>query len=323
MIELLVVILIISILAALLTAAVTRGLGSGKKAQAASDISNLDMAMTNFHKDHKFYPPCYITEMSPADSQQHVRRFVIPSNIAQPEVLLLKKMFTRWNPATDASGNFTSPLEGAGTALDSNQVMVYFLGGPRALFGPSMSTATYGWQKTEPRAAVSGANTRIDPYYDFPEVRLAPEGGTHDGRFRDPWGTPYAYFTSSGNNYDPRFIFPWLTAETRTFAWSATAQQVAPATVYTPPPAGTFPDFTHLVHPFRSSNRWVNEGKVQIISAGPDLGFGAGSPITQASPLVVRDWVAGQAEYMSGAGNVGNDDLANFNAGAALGETGR
>lgn len=334
MIELLVVILIISVLAALTTAAVVKVLGSGKKASAAAEIGNLDLALTNFHKDHKFYPPSYMTEApNPPDGKTYVRQFRIPNNVNQPEFFVLKKMFPRWTPASDPSTGAIATTDlptGAGQPLDANQVMVYFLGGPRALFGSqTLPSATFGWEKTRPFAPAVGANTRIDPYYDFPEVRLMPEGGAPDGRFRDPWGTPYAYFSSNGNNYEPRFIFPWFSnpSENKSFLSWGSNIPIAPND-YPPTtlPAnytgvqGSFQDPTeptHLVHPYVSNGRPVNEGKVQIISAGPNLGFGRG--------LV---WTPGTNEYVSAGGGtagatVGNDDIANFNAGAALGETGR
>lgn len=328
MIELLVVILIISILAALTTAAVIKVSVAGKKASAVSEINNLNIALTSFKQKYGLIPPAYVVESDGTGPQ--VRRFQFPVSTLQPEHAILKRMFQRWNPPL-AGG--TGPLYDLTTMppsyqamvtagpLDSNQVMVLFLGGPGTLLGPGSGYQT-GWDVGGPYAPIG--NTRKDPLFDFPDNRMKPESGAHDGRFRDPWGTPYAYFSSNGSNYDPRFIYPWYSTEApRMFASGITAQP-APTT-YTPPttpltPApmqGSFQDPTeptHLVHPFQSAgSRWVNPNELQIISAGPDRGFGRGLA-----------WTPGAGEYMSGGtGNVGNDDLANFNGGAALGESGQ
>jgi type II secretory pathway pseudopilin PulG len=331
MVELLVVMLIIAILAALTTAAVVRAIGAGKRATTVSDLNNLSIALTSFNQKYGFYPPAYVVEADSTNTPQ-VRRFRIPTNINQPEYAVLKRMFPRWTPTTDMAGNITANgATGAGTDLDCNQVMVYFLGGPGTLAGPSSGLQT-GWDVGGPYAP-AGA-TRKDPLLDFPVTRLTPEGGALDGRYRDAWGTPVAYFSSNGVNYDPRMMFPWYSTTTATFpAWGGNGVQVAPS-LYTQTTPQTFPNVivnsfqdapgTYQVHPYRSAGRWINPNGVQIISAGPDLAFGAGSPLAGAAPGTIRDWTPGQAEYMSaGTANVGNDDLANFNSGAQLGETGK
>ena len=73
------------------------------------------------------------------------------------------------------------------------------------------------------------------------------------------------------------------------------------------------------------NGKWLNPGKFQIISAGPDLAFGAGSYMKSISPLSVRAWTPGDpnSEYISSSGGApifGYDDLANFNALGNLGE---
>jgi prepilin-type N-terminal cleavage/methylation domain-containing protein len=342
MVELLVVILIIAILAALTTAAVVRAIGSGKRATTVSDLNNLNIALTSFNQKYGFYPPAYVVEPDSTGTQQ-VRRFRIPTDNRQPEFAVLRRMFPRWNPGIaadgvtllttgiDSQGRAAAPPTGFGTELDCNQVMVYFLGGPGTLAGPSSGLQT-GWDVGGPFAPTGG--TRKDPLLDFPVSRLTPEGGNFDGRYRDAWGTPIAYFSSNGVNYDPRVMFPWYSTTTATFSWGTaqvapqfytqTAPQTFPGVI-----AGSFQDSpgTFQVHPFRSLGRWVNPNGFQIVSAGPDQAFGAGSPLVGPAPGNVRDWTPGQAEYISAGGSagatVGYDDLANFNSGAQLGETGK
>lgn len=329
MVELLVVILIISILAALTTAAVLKVSASGQKASAASEVNNLTIALTSFKQKYGFAPPAYVVETA-EDGKSRPRRFQFPVSTQQPEHAILKRMFPRWNPPLAGGtgpgydlANMPPSYQAMVTAgpLDSNQVMVLFLGGPGMLLGPASGLQT-GWDVGGPYAPTG--NTRKDALFDFPENRLKPESGTHDGRFRDPWGTPYAYFSSNGSNYDPRFIFPWFSAEGPVKFVSGITAQPAPETY--PPTAtpgtyagvqGSFQDATeptHLVHPYQSAgNRFVNPNGFQIISAGPNRGFGRGLA-----------WTPGTNEYTSsGTGNVGNDDLANFNGGASLGESGQ
>jgi hypothetical protein len=158
----------------------------------------------------------------------------------------------------------------------------------------------------------------------------------------DPWDTPYAYFASNGVNYDARVQFPWVaTGGNQQFAWPAGAPlstpvslEVAANTAYTyaigANPFGGEPSYA--AHPYGTGAgagpvtpiTWTNPNRFQIISAGPDQGFGAGSYIATTSPAVAwQPWANGRNEYISGGtGNVGYDDIANFNGGAQLGEPG-
>ncbi len=120
MIELLVVILIISILAALTTAAVVQVTKTGKRVTAVNEISQLDVVLTKFKQDFGFYPPSHVAY---PDGSLH--QFKVHTNVNTPEYYVIKKMFPRWAPAYDASGNITSsPATNAGATLDPNQCLV-------------------------------------------------------------------------------------------------------------------------------------------------------------------------------------------------------
>src|SRR5947209_8703626 len=97
LVEILGVLLIIVILAALTTAAVMKALGTGKRAATVSEINNLGIALTSFNQKYGFHPPSYITEQA-TDGNQYVRRFQFPTNVNQPEYAVLKRMFPRWTP---------------------------------------------------------------------------------------------------------------------------------------------------------------------------------------------------------------------------------
>jgi type II secretory pathway pseudopilin PulG len=313
MIELLVVILIISVLAALTTAAVIQVTKSGKRVTAVNEISQLDVVLAKFKQDFGFYPPSHVG-YTDSSGVQRVKRFRVPTNVNEPEYFLLKRMFPRWTPISDASGNIaTASLPGgAGNQLDGNQCLVFFLAGP---------TGT-GWDPNNPIAANAAASNKKGPYFDFQANRLV------GGRYLDPWGVPYAYFSSNAGNdtYDPRAQFPW--------AADPAPETYAPALESIAALAPEATETTFRVHPYRAANgKWLNPGKFQIISAGPDQRFGAGSYVVSAGPpAVIRDWTPGApgTEYLSTnndpvAGvnvNFGYDDLANFNGGSNLGETG-
>jgi type II secretory pathway pseudopilin PulG len=306
MIELLVVILIISILAALTTAAVVQVTKTGKRVTAVNEISQLDVVLANFKKDFGFYPPSHVAY---PDGTLH--QFKVPNNVNMPEYYVLKKMFPRWAPTADASGNITAGAPtGAGTKLDPNQCLVYFLAGPGG----------NGWDPNNPFAASASASNKKGPYYEFQANRLV------GGRYLDPWGVPYAYFSANAgsDSYDARAQFPWATDP----APANYTYTPSPISIATLAPEAT--ELSYIAHPYRSrvSGKWLNPGKFQIISAGPDQRFGAGSyPTGQPAPNDVRTWLPGEpgSEYISSSGNGANfgyDDLANFNGGANLGETG-
>ncbi len=325
LIELMVVILIIAILAALTTAAVIRAFGAGKRAQAVTEIGQLDVALAKFKQDFGFYPPSHISYTDATGT--HVRRFQMPTRNDQPEFFVLKKMFPRWNPplAPDpviGPNIVVSTLPAdyqalAGVPLDPNQVLVLFLAGP---------TQT-GWDPNAPYAASPTATNKKGPYFDFQTSRLLPGGAVP--RYADPWGTPYAYFSANAGSdtYDPQVMFPWLPPSDPAPAFYT----ATPVLINSVAPSATDPSY--LAHPYglrtgATTIKWMNPGKFQIISAGPDQRFGAGAcRIAAPTPASdgIRDWKPGDpnSEYISsGANNYGYDDIANFNGGAALGESG-
>lgn len=315
MIELLVVILIISVLAALTTAAVIRVTKGGKRVTAVNEISQLDVVLTKFKQDFGFYPPSHVSFTDASGA--HVRPFTIPNNVNAPEFFVLKRMFPRWSPVSDPNtGQITQGLpDGAGTTLDPNQCLVYFLAGPGG----------NGWEPNNPISASAAASNKKGPYYEFQSSRLLPSGSAIP-RYADPWGVPYAYFSANAgsDSYDPRVQFPWLTPGNAPDLYTPTPVSIAAVAAEATEPS-------YLAHPYRGTNgKWLNPGKFQIISAGEDQRFGAGS-FRATAPVAgndgIRNWVPGApgSEYTSTAGggvNFGYDDIANFNSGANLGETG-
>jgi prepilin-type N-terminal cleavage/methylation domain-containing protein len=364
LVELLIVIAIIAILAALLTSALSRVRQAAKKTTATSEINQLDTALTNFQLKHGFYPPSHVGYTNTFNLQV-VGLFRIPEAVYDPtnpslsdaqrrevaSLNILRRMFPRWNPNPNnlPLPHVITPALQAPTIngvltrdLDPNQAMVYFLGGPGTLLGAS-SGLNPGWDTASPYAPTG--NTRIDPYYsEFNDARLKDETGDfnggaagHDGRYRDPWGIPYAYFVcnAGSDQYDVKLQFPWPASEA-----NAASRTFNPdADVNKEPTNGTKTNTAHPIATTVTLNgatyvyRWANPKKFQIVSAGPDKVFGRGSfnpdPATDVTPPKSPNrnkadywaWKPGTSEEY-GEGSKGEDDIANFNSGTALGAQG-
>ncbi len=287
LVELLIVVAIIAVLAALTTAAVRKVQVVGKKTTAAHEVNGLATGCTSFKKEFGYYPP-----NGP---------FKVPAVVDNTDqsFVFLNRMFPRWQilvgatqvPAAAApTGTPINPpitfrgVNVGGVTLDGNQCMLLFLGGP----------TQQGWDTTGPYAPAPNANTKKGPYFEFTEDRLTAVSNPVNTLpwFVDPWGSPYAFFASGGSGY-PASQFP-LPTPTGPGSWNGTA-----------------------VTPFRSGGRWVNSDGVQVICAGPNGLFGPGSIATFTPSVTYQDWVPGQGSYAEVTPGV--DDIANFNGGSALG----
>ncbi len=216
--------------------------------------------------------------------------FTIPAtkNSADPNFILLTKRYPRWMAASP-DGTPTG-LPNGGATLNGNQSMVYFLGGPN----------NNGWMTDGPFDP-GAADAKKPVYFEFKPDRLVP--GTAYGLnalpvYLDPYknppatpdGTPYAYFGSTiGGKYPP----------TACFGVMPFVETASGATVI----------------------KYINQGTVQIVSAGEDGKFGPGCPLIGA---VQCKYVAGGSAPAAGIspygeGDDGADDLSNFNSGNKLG----
>jgi len=367
-----VVIAIIAILVGMLLVAVQRVRTAGDRATAVSEMNQLDAAGTTFNQKYGFYPPTHMVEAD-TSGVTRVRRFMVPTRIDQPEYLVLKRMFARWNPTPGnglAPDNVTisPPLQGAGKELNANQCYVYFVGGPGALLGPNDPTwpgLKQGWDVAAPQAATG--TSKNGPFYDnFQDNRLTNKSvspATYDGQYRDPWGTPYAFFSISPSPamdlHTAKVPFPWPAGmSTATFFRSGGSYGGTPINEPHEYAADTYDPTTDTsanltAHPFASSVvqqptaapyygavviKWVNAGRFQIVTAGRDQKFGPGTynptgyppsppPPTAAMPWptllpnqLPQVWAAGSGKYLQG--QVGEDDMANFNSGQQLSNPG-
>ncbi len=319
LIELLVVISIIGILMGLLLGAVQKVRDVGKRTAVVSEISLLDAATNKFKSDNGFNPPQYIRlpgVVPDTTSGTGWQTFAAgtPQKESYDGFLQLLQMFPRWQiggtTASSAAAGTATNLAYRGTAatadanglvLEGSQCMVFFLGGPDL----------QGFAMTSPVSPAAGATSKKGPYYDFVASRLNTTGtGTLLNAYLDPYGTPYAYFsTAGGTNYR------------LDYAWTLPTPANPPYTV-SPAPATTA-----VMRAYQdASGKWVNAGGTQIISAGRNKRFGRGTVATAGTPLVVSStWSPGGTGYQLDGGPTtgdGGDDLANFNGGSQLGVTG-
>jgi prepilin-type N-terminal cleavage/methylation domain-containing protein len=125
LIELLMVIAIISVLAALLLAAVNKVRGAGKIAAATADITQLDTTLQEgFKRAFNVQPASYVlvTKATPVGPVTLPRRFQFPFRIndpsgnPEPEFQFLKRMFPRWSPPLQADQN-TFDLSGTANSI--------------------------------------------------------------------------------------------------------------------------------------------------------------------------------------------------------------
>lgn len=272
LVELLVVITIIGILAALTTAAVIKAIGTGDDVKLRNEISQLSQAVQAFKQQYAVgYMPDRLILPPAADTTGATQQF-------------LKSVWPRLSPATLGSTNFTlngtpyTPYSywqvpgNTAVTLQGDQCLVFWLGGPR-----DASNNCLGWS-TDGTDPMKQTGTRVGPFYNFSSGRLQVFGGS--GRapfpsFIDTVGiSPYLYFSTnrSDNNYQNSITL--ATGTVNPYLLSGTVTPPAP--------------------------RWVNPSSFQIISAGKDGLFGAG----------LNEW-AGYTPN-GGASQNGFDDVANF-----------
>ncbi len=190
-VELLMVIAIIAVLAALLLGGVQKVLALQARTEAMSEITKMAAALEQAKAayDHIDYLPS---------------RLVLHSNVAvyrdenaAPEVKrtaqVFRKMFGRRFLSNGTAVNWGVP---DGTVLSGSECLVFYLGG-------MPGSGRMDGFSTDPVNPTKPGGERKGPFYEFRWTRLVP--GPH-GRphYLDPWGTPYAYFGPNwANAYDP------------------------------------------------------------------------------------------------------------------------
>jgi prepilin-type N-terminal cleavage/methylation domain-containing protein len=343
LVELLVVILILATLIGLLTSAVTRGLGVGKRSRNRSEISQLELAIANFQQRFKVgYLPSRM-KLAEVFSAANYPNVGVPGSLDADSVQFLTQMFPgiltntggtyggTWTTGIDWNGN--GAIDAGAVILEGDQCLVFFLGG---IPGPSTashalltSPPTYTYPVGTPPACLgfstnpknpADATTpdRIDPFFEFSSNRLViinvPDPTNPDPVRIVPSATvPTSYFYSYLDTYGTSDGYGGYVAGAPYAYFSAYKTGNGYNRYYAPaatPPA-PYSDCSWLnVWPYKeTAARYLLPNKFQIISAGGDLQFGHGSDLNAAAPIY---WTPAAAGQIYPEGTPGFDDQCNF-----------
>lgn len=249
LIELMVVVLIIAILVSLVSSAVVMAMGKIPETQTRTEISQMEQALGAFMADYNLStsPPStlVLNESAP---------------LTGPSAAFLQQVFGRNLGAngTAVDWNGDGQLNGP-WALEGEQCLVFYLGG---------IGGTQGFSTNNINPATAGGK-RKGPYFTFQTSRLIPGNllnlppSGHPPNalnafpvYLDAWkskaapqiapydnGTPYAYFSSQGNNNGYTSDCPTI----------------------------------DLAGPYGTGTAYMNSNTYQIISAGKDGTFGGGT----------------------------------------------
>lgn len=319
MVELLVVILIIAILAALSLAGFSVARTAAKKAQAANEISQAGNAIAAFKaKMNVGHIPAFRFERITSGPQAgrfqfspfRLRRtYYDPAAPSPPadavfttsfEWAYLRQVFPQIDPNNTGVSVGTVGTQ-VGQDLDPNQCLVVFLTG-------GLQTNFQGFSTNRAMPFTTPTGNSIPPFLDTTGVKL---DGT--GHLLDPWGVPYAYFS-----FDPTFSGTYPHNNNAAGSPSQPGVVVAPFALY--PDNGMVVDGTQVapngVQAFYAPGsptqpiKFLSLKSFQIISAGPNGQFGGGGA-----------WVPGTGDYVSNG--IGGDDISSFNQGPLNQESGK
>ncbi|MSU80221.1 MAG: prepilin-type N-terminal cleavage/methylation domain-containing protein [Gemmataceae bacterium] len=259
LVEILVVIAIIAILAALVVGGVVSFMSKGPEIQTRNDLLQLSTALDKFYAKYKFYPPDQIK---------------LCANYSQYNVVADKASLAYIGTMWPNLGQFTNvPWAGStaipatGIVLEGDQCLVFFLGGPPVGSTPGLM----GGFSLNPRDPISIAGgVDRERFMDFDTGRLVnrptvayPTGHPFPSMFdRSDKRMPYVYFSSGRYGYDP--------------TTPNSAGGFTPAGILTNP---VIPYRELLLPPYN----FHQKSRFQIISAGRDGLYGPGGVWTQAT----------------------------------------
>lgn len=311
LVELLMVIVIIGILAALVSAGVLAALNRGKQARVLTEINQLDLAMENYKSQYGGYPPSFglpVVSGTPDPGQetrdQRQERFMRHVRLAFPRETrtyseLRTFIMTNTQYTTQALPSRGLAAANGGNGLDINHLdaaesLVFWLGGlPDRL----SETLTSGFSADPQSPFLPRANTdptdpqqpqRLPRLYEFDPRRLVDRDGDGWWEYVQDQPSevmpPYVYFDAQSYGIDTaggviRASYP---------AYAEVAAVAGPQEAALRALAGNW----GYCRPYVSySNAGVLTGGVgstrfQIISAGLDKAFGVptNTPLGSALP---------------------------------------
>jgi prepilin-type N-terminal cleavage/methylation domain-containing protein len=294
LVELLVVITIIAIMFALISAAAVKIMGKGDEVKLRSEVSQLALAVQAFKQQFAVgYVPSEFVLPPGAD----------PSGASQQ---YFKSVWPRLNQMVMQNDNTSHAYwgvpNGQAYVLHGDQALVFWIGGTRDAAGNCIGFST------DPTDPMKQTGSRISPFYQFATDRLKPFNGPNPEvaglparavgfpSYVDVYGLmPYLYFST--NKADNNYVYMP--------SGFTPSVQFGPIPVpnLQPNPSNPTPYNQNwfAVSPYqRSSSQFANPSSFQIVSAGKDGIFGQGG-LVWATP-------GGSATIQS------SDDVANFHS---------
>jgi general secretion pathway protein G len=239
LVELLMVIVVIALLAALLLPAIGAAVRNANNARVSAEINQMVQALNDFKVKYGDFPPSRIilsetgnynsTALSGLSPQTTNAVDQTTTALTARSLSFLRKFWPRFQTSTTAAvypntPGFFPDFNGNGTQdqtpiiLSGDECLVFFLGGIPSL----AANNTYGVNGLNrdptnpflPPTVINGTQTlsftnRQPPFFEFASSRLADTDGDGYPSYYDSLGTkrPYAYFSAYGSNaYDPNDV---------------------------------------------------------------------------------------------------------------------
>ena len=279
LVEMLVVIGIVAVLAALLLPAVMMALNHARRAAIVIELGQLNDAIESYKKDKGDYPPNF----RDADAfVRHVRRCY--PKIAPTEL--------GYFITTNNNGQFVFVQ---GRALDEGECLVFFLGGIRK-------------DERYPFGRTGGANAPLTKYYEFDETRLVDDNnnGFASMRAKNSKETFYIYIDSRSYLECAQFTALGDSADAYAYAENSSVPENCVRPYWSENVANA--NATDLRLKFKP----VNPTTFQIICAGQDGDFGWYDGTGARTPADA------QVKFYPSAGNYRDEDkdnITNFSGG--------
>jgi len=281
LIEIIVVIAIIGILAALLAGVVINLLAKGPELVDRTNLTNLNGGIQRFYNEYKCYPPSKLFLANSRALYMSPLPAGVSPTLAKTSLEYLGTMFPKldWTQPIDWSGGLaTTTLNTTGVILEGDQCLVFCLGGiptrdAQGNFG------CLGFNKASGYKNPTASGGERFTAFEFQSDRLVQRAGSSFLSYNNPHGKPqpYAYFSSYKSENGYATISSSYTGNPSDCAGLGVAPYYKATTPIT---------------------QYHNPKGYQLISAGTDGQFAPGG-----------QWTAANAPNIGAAGK---DDISNF-----------